>query len=136
MRRKILIVEKKYIFKDNSILNLEILDNQIIGLYFFAENIRINITAKVYFAFLEEILLNLLHDVPLAILPNIIFQQDGHLAHTFLLARTILNQRFPKRWIGIRSTLHEQPPRSPDITPIFLYETTFGIKFTRHYHAI
>jgi len=41
----------------------------------------------------------------MAILPNIIFQQDGHPAHTSLLARTVLNQRFPNK-IDIHSTLH------------------------------
>ncbi|XP_071642156.1 uncharacterized protein [Temnothorax longispinosus] len=95
---------------------MNILDNQVIGPYFFPENI--NVTAEVYSAFLEEILPNLLEDVPLAVLPNIIFQQDGHPAHTSLLARNILNQRFPNRWIGIHSTLHEWPPRSPDLTPM------------------
>ncbi|EGI62259.1 hypothetical protein G5I_09427, partial [Acromyrmex echinatior] len=76
----------------------------------------------IYSAFLEKTLSNLLDNVPLAILPNIIFQQDGHLAHTSLLARTILNQRFPNRWIGVRSTLHEWIPSYSDLTPIdFLY---------------
>ncbi|XP_011858894.1 PREDICTED: uncharacterized protein LOC105556413 [Vollenhovia emeryi] len=72
-----------------------ILDNQVIGPYFFPENIKI--TAQVYSAFLEEILPDLLEDVPLAIRPNIIFQQDGHPAHTSFLARTVLNQRFRNR---------------------------------------
>ncbi|XP_071641191.1 uncharacterized protein [Temnothorax longispinosus] len=95
-----------------------ILDNQVIGPYFFPENINVRAAAEVYFAFLEKTLPNLLEDVPLAVLPNIIFQQDGHPAHTSLFARNILHQRFPNRWIGIHSTLHEWHPRSPDLTPM------------------
>jgi len=67
-----------------------------------------------YSAFLEKTLPNLLDDVSLAILSNIIFQQNGHPAHTSLLAHTVLNQRFSNRWIGIHlleNTLHEWPPR-------------------------
>ena len=50
--RKILIIEKQYIGQFN--VWIEILDNQVIGSYFFPENI--NITAEIYSAFLEEIL--------------------------------------------------------------------------------
>ncbi|KYN28572.1 hypothetical protein ALC57_02013 [Trachymyrmex cornetzi] len=93
-----------------------ILDNYVIEPFFFPENV--NITAVTYSEFLVETLPYLLEDVPLAVIPNIIFQQDGHPAHSSLLARTILNQRFPNRWIGIHSTLQEWPPRSPDLTPM------------------
>ncbi|EFN74373.1 hypothetical protein EAG_14224, partial [Camponotus floridanus] len=93
-----------------------ILDNYVIGPFFLPEDV--NITAETYSAFLVETLPYLLEDVPLALIPNIIFQQDGHPAHTSLLARTTLNQRFPNRWIGIHSTLQEWPPRSPDLTPM------------------
>ncbi|KYN16536.1 hypothetical protein ALC57_11197 [Trachymyrmex cornetzi] len=72
-----------------------ILDNYVIGPFLFPENV--NITAVTYSEFLVETLPYLLEDVPLAIIPNIIFQQDGHPAHSSLLARTILNQRFPNR---------------------------------------
>lgn len=74
----------------------------IIGPYFFPENI--NITAEVYSEFLEETMPNLLENVPLNILPNIIYQQDGHPAHTSILARAIFNRRFLNRWIGCDRT--------------------------------
>ncbi|KYQ49774.1 hypothetical protein ALC60_11150 [Trachymyrmex zeteki] len=93
-----------------------IVDNIIIGPHFFTEDV--NITAQVYSDFLEETLPNLLDDVPLNIAPHIIYQQDGHPAHTSVLARSILNNRFPHRWIGIHSDVHEWPPRSPDFTPM------------------
>jgi hypothetical protein len=51
-------------------------------------------------------------------IPNMIFQQDGHPAHTSLLARNFLNRQYPNRWIGIHSPLQEWPPRSPDLTPM------------------
>jgi len=43
-----------------------------------------------------------------------IFQQDGHPAHASLLARTILNKKFPGRWIGLHGP--QEWPRSPDLT--------------------
>jgi len=56
-----------------------------------------NVKAQIYCEFLEETLPNLLEDVPLDILPNIIFQQDGHPAHTSAIARAILNHHFTNR---------------------------------------
>ncbi|XP_039303521.1 uncharacterized protein LOC120357400 [Solenopsis invicta] len=94
-----------------------IVDNVVIGPHFFPENI--NITAEVYVDFLENTLPNLLANEQLNIPQDeIIFQQDGHPAHTALLTREILNHRYPQRWIGIYSDLHEWPPRSPDLTPM------------------
>ena len=87
-----------------------ILDDRVIGPYFFPENV----TGQVYSTFLEETLPDLLGDVA----ADIIFQQDGHPAHTSLLARGVLNERYPNRWIGIHSPLREWPPRSPDLTPM------------------
>ncbi|XP_024875933.1 uncharacterized protein LOC112457238 [Temnothorax curvispinosus] len=102
---------------------MRIVDDTIIGPYFFPE--IVNVTAEVYSAFLEETLPGLLEDVPLHIRPNIIFQQDGHPAHTSVLARTILNRRFTKKWIGIHSDLHEWPPRSPDLRPLDFFAWGF-----------
>lgn len=94
-----------------------IVDNKIIGPHFFPQNV--NITAVTYSQFLEETLPGLLNDVQLNIPPDeIIFQQDGHPAHTSILARGVLNRRFARRWIGIHSDFHEWPPRSPDLTPM------------------
>lgn len=45
------------------------------------------------------------------------FQQDGHPAHPSFLARIILNQKFPGRWIRLYGP-QEWPPRSADLTPM------------------
>lgn len=47
-----------------------------------------------------------------------IFQQDGHPAHTSIAARTVLNRKFPNKWIGKHSDFQEWPPRSPDMAPL------------------
>jgi len=93
-----------------------ILENKIVGPYFFPEHVHIN--ADIYAAFLDETLSELLENIPLALLINMIFQQDGHPAHTSIAARTVLDRKFPNRWIGINSNLHEWPPRSPDLMPL------------------
>ena len=94
-----------------------IVDNVVVGPHFFVENV--NITAEVYANFLENTLPNLLANAELNIpREEIIFQQDGHPAHTALLTRGFLNRNYPHRWIGIHSDLHEWPPRSPDLTPM------------------
>ncbi|KYM95731.1 hypothetical protein ALC62_13638 [Cyphomyrmex costatus] len=93
-----------------------IVNNVVIGQPFFPQDI--NITGEIYSEFLEDTLPTLLDDVPLNILPNIIYQQDGHPAHMFVLSRAVLNRRFLDRWIGIHCNLHEWPPRSPDLTPM------------------
>jgi len=57
-----------------------ILEYKIVGPYFFPEHVRIN--ADVCAAFLDETLGELLENIPLGLLINMIFQQDGHPAHT------------------------------------------------------
>lgn len=93
-----------------------ILDDMIIGPFFFPQNTHVN--GEVYADFIEHTLSDLLENVPLALRSTIIFQQDGHPAHTSIVARTILNRKFPNRWIGKRSNFQEWPPRSPDLTPL------------------
>jgi len=92
---------------------LGIIGNNVIG----PEFIEGNVDAHYYSQFLLHRLDELLEDVPLASRLEMIFQQDGHPAHTSLLARRILNQKFPGRWIGLHGP-QEWPPRSPDLTPM------------------
>ncbi|EFN71378.1 hypothetical protein EAG_00067, partial [Camponotus floridanus] len=61
--------------------------------------------------FLLHRLDELLENVPLANRLGMMFQKDGHPAHTIFLARTILNQKFPGKWIGLYGP-QEWPPRS------------------------
>jgi len=84
-----------------------ILDNYVIKPFFFSKDI--NITAETYSIFLIKTLPYLLEDVPLAVIPNIIFQQDDHPAHSSLLTRTIFNRKFSNRWIGIHHSARMAP---------------------------
>jgi len=72
---------------------LEIVGDYIIG----PEFIQGNVNADYYANFLIHRLDEHLEDVPLANRLEIIFQQDGHPAHTSILTRIILNQKFPGR---------------------------------------
>ena len=99
---------------------LEIIGDHIIG----PEFIQGNVNAHYYGNFLLHRLDELLEDVPLANRLEMMFQQDGHPAHTSLLARNILNQKFPGRWIGLHGP-QEWPPRSPDLTPMDFFAWSF-----------
>ena len=90
---------------------LGIIGDHIIG----PEFIEGNVNAYYYANFLRNRLNELLEDVPYANRLEMIFQQDGHPAHTSNLAR-VFNEKFPGRWIGLYGP-HEWPPRSPDLTP-------------------
>ena len=48
---------------------------------------------------------------------ELFFQQDGAPPHYALAVRDYLNQTFPQRLFGRRSSI-EWPPRSPNLTPI------------------
>lgn len=99
---------------------LGIVGNHVIG----PEFIEGYVNARYYSQFLLNRLDELLDDVPLASRLEMIFQQDGHPAHTSLLARTILNRKFPGRWIGLHGP-QEWPPRSPDLTPMDFFAWGF-----------
>lgn len=94
-----------------------ILGNNIIGPYFFEQNLN----AENYFAFLQNNLPNLLRHIYNDLLNRMWFQQDGAPAHRSRNVTNYLNNRFPNRWIGIGSRTHEWPPRSPDLTPLDFY---------------
>lgn len=71
----------------------------------------------IYLTFLQEILPELLEDVPLDIRQHMWFQHDGAPAHFSLAVREYANQTFGDRWIG-RGGPVAWPPRSPDLTPL------------------
>ncbi|GBM22843.1 hypothetical protein AVEN_202122-1 [Araneus ventricosus] len=48
---------------------------------------------------------------------NIIFQQDGKPPHWSLEMRKVLDEKFPRHWIG-RAGPIPWPLKSPDITPM------------------
>jgi len=90
------------------------LRDHIIGRYFFEENFN----AANYLHFLQNDLLDLLRSVGNQVFRIMWFQQDEAPAHKARIVKTYLSRRFPNRWIGISSEIHEFPLRSPDL--IFL----------------
>lgn len=90
-----------------------ILGNQILGPYFFDENVN----AMSYLDFLRINLEDYLDELPLNLFEHIWFQQDGAPAHYSNAVRAYLNDRFPEKWIG-RGGPVAWPPRSPDLTKL------------------
>ena len=77
----------------------------------------LRLTGGTYRVFLEEVLGDLLEDVPLDIRRGLWFQHDGAPPHFALDVRNHLNRRFGQRWIG-RGGPIPWPPRSPDLNPL------------------
>ncbi|KYN13182.1 hypothetical protein ALC57_14626 [Trachymyrmex cornetzi] len=90
--------------------------NTIIGPHFFSDDV--NATAQIYSEFLEETLPTLLEDVPLNILPNIIYQQDDHPAHTSYI-RDQVYQTLPRNREDLIQRIQEA---SRNITPAILHK--------------
>jgi hypothetical protein len=90
-----------------------IVHNQIIGPHIMPSPLNGNN----YRFFLEEVLPELLENVPLAVRRRMWFQQDGAPAHYHIDVRNYLDAQFPNRWIG-RNGPVAWPPRSPDMTPL------------------
>jgi hypothetical protein len=88
-------------------------NKKIIGPYFFESTV----TAASYMRCLQTLLIPYLENLPLSILRDIFFQQDGAPAHFATSVRTMLDQNLPNRWIGRRGPI-EWPARSPDLTPL------------------
>jgi len=90
-----------------------ILGNRIVGPFFLEERV----TAASYTRLLTNDLIDFLEQLPENESDAVIFQQDGHPAHTSHLAVYTLNHLFPGRWIGSRGP-RPWPPRSPDLSPV------------------
>ncbi|RLU24746.1 hypothetical protein DMN91_002836 [Ooceraea biroi] len=99
---------------------LGIIGDHVIG----PEFIQGYVNAQYYIDFLLHRLNELLEDVPLAHRIGMMFQQDGHPAHSSRLARNILNKKFPEKWIGLHGP-REWPPRSSDLTPLDFFAWGF-----------
>lgn len=70
-----------------------------------------------YLVFLQEVLPELLTDVPAPVRRRMWFQQDGAPSHYGRCVRDHLDRTFPNRWIG-RGGPVAWPPRSPDLSPL------------------
>lgn len=94
-----------------------ILGERIIGPFFFLQTLN----AIRLLHFLNNELMEVIDDFPLAVLRDMFFQLDGASIHNSIIVRRWLNVNFPQKWIGRNSPLIEWPPRSPDITPLDFY---------------
>lgn len=79
-----------------------------------------HLTGPGYRDFLEQELPVLLEDVPLAKRRGMWYMHDGAPAHSSMIVREYLNDKFPGRWIG-RGGPIPWPARSPDLNPIDFY---------------
>lgn len=85
----------------------------LIGPYFLPP--RLN--GDQYRRFLEDVLPELLEDVPLRERRRLWLMHDGAPPHFSLVARQYLDQNYAARWIG-RAGPQSWPPRSPDMNPL------------------
>lgn len=93
-----------------------------------------NLTANRYLEILQNILPELLDDVPLAQRNQIYFQQDGAPAHNSRIVRRFLEDHFPEHCITTHGPVR-WPPRSPDLSMLdfFLWAYIKNIIYrTRH----
>ena len=85
-----------------------IVGDHVSGPYFFEGRL----TEQVYVNFLQNVLLQLMKDVPLHVRMNMWMQYDGAPHHYALCSRQMMNESFDKKWIGRGSSVAWQP-RSP-----------------------
>ena len=90
-----------------------ILDDHVIGPYLLPP--RLN--GVRYRVFIEQVLPELLEDVPLHTHHQMWMQLDVAPAHFSAQVRRVLSVTYPGRWIG-RGGPVAWPPRSPDLTPL------------------
>lgn len=89
-----------------------IIDNRVIGPIFFNGNLN----SAQYLQLLENEIDLLLDELPLRIMMNAVWQQDGAPIHNSNRVTNFLSERYPL-WIG-KSGQIRWPPRSPDLTPL------------------
>lgn len=93
-----------------------ILNNKIIGPYFYKENL----TAERYLSFLQHNLENYLDELPLKTVRDLIFQHDEAPAHTSRIVKQYLLNQFKENLIINDDPIH-YPAQSPDLTPLDLF---------------
>lgn len=75
------------------------------------------LTGARYLEFLRDMVDNILDDLPLLVLRDVYFQQDGAPAHNSRQVAEYLNNYFPNQWIGTNGPI-AWPARSPDLSPL------------------
>lgn len=88
------------------------------------------LNGSTYLTFLQEVLPDMLNNVPMPIRRRIQFQHDGAPAHFSTHVRAHLQATFPGGWIG-RGGPIAWPPRSPDLSPVdfFLWGFLKGLVY-------
>lgn len=109
-----------------------IVNGHLIGPHF----VTGHLTGAIYSEMLRTVIPDLLDDVPLAVVNNLYYQQDGCPAHYQRAVRDILDSMFPERWIG-RGGPVPWPPRSPDLTPLdfFLWSELKRLVYRNEYNT-
>ena len=72
-------------------------------------------TKQVYANFLQNVLPQLIEDVPLHVRMNMWIQHDDEPPHYALYSRKVMNEIFDEKWIGLDGPV-AWPPRLPDLT--------------------
>lgn len=93
-----------------------IVGNRLIGPHILPD--RLN--SDNYLNFLQNDLIDLMDDIPLATRRDILYQHDGAPAHCGRNVLQWLNGNYRGRWIGRRGSF-PWPARSPDLTPLDFY---------------
>ena len=89
------------------------------------------LTAHRHLEIMQNALMEILEDVPLADLNDIYYQQDGAPSHNAHIVREYLETTFPNRWIGTNGPVR-WPPRSPDLSVLdFFYGSIYKISCIR-----
>ena len=93
-----------------------IVGNRVIGPYLF----EVRLTGQVYANFLQNVLPQLMEDVPLHVRMSMWMQHDGATPHYALRSRQVTNEIFHAKWIG-RGGPVAWPLRSPDNITTLLF---------------
>ena len=88
-----------------------IVGDHVIGPYL----CEVRLTGQVYANFLQNVLPQLMEDVPLHVRMNMWMQHDDALPHYALCSRQVMDEIFDEKWIG-RGGPVAWPPRSSDLT--------------------
>lgn len=105
-----------------------VLGNRILGPYIYEGTLN----SERYLVFLNTEFNEYLEELPLQILRDVWFQQDGAPPHNSRIVRNHLHRQFPEKWIGNNGFV-EWPARSPDLSVLdfFLWGTLKNYVYKR-----
>jgi len=87
--------------------------NRLIGPIVFEENLN----SERYLNIIRQVIFTYFDDLPLQILRQLWWHQDGAPPHNARIVSDFLNIHFPNKWIGNQGPVR-WPPRSPDLNPL------------------